>query len=492
MQYQFHPRLFNPLFWHLLEALRDENIRYIYVEGGSSAAKTYSICQALMVDMYQYEYNTAVFRRFHIDIADYVYASFKMVRESLEFQDYYKCQQDLMKSSDGVANIVFKGLDDEDRVKGMENINVVYMNEWNQFTEAQWGQMRKRLRGRTNQKFICDWNPISSELWNYKSWLDVDEWQDMPLSIDNCPTKYNSLNPEYAFKRKNKKGDSIWIKVTYRDNYWIVGHPSGKGGYVDEHILADFERDRIHKPNLYRIYANGERGVIRTGGEFWVSFNEVNHIKPISYVPGRTLHVSCDQNADPYVTLSIWQPIGDNIRQIHELPCYSPDNNAPRSARKLAVWLRHIGYTDVLYVYGDPSGNNRSTVDYNSSSFFDKFIEELIENGVHVNNRVARAHPEVALSAAFINDIYEFGYGGYSITISDNCKVSCLDYSVVQIDKDGTMLKTKVKDKASGRTYEPHGHFSDAKRYFITTYLGAEFKQYKVRGRNRMPISVDY
>jgi hypothetical protein len=66
------------------------------------------------------------------------------------------------------------------------------------------------------------------------------------------------------------------------------------------------------------------------------------------------------------------------------------------------------------------------------------------------------------------------------------------DYATVQEDKDGTMLKTKVKDKETGRTYEPIGHFSDAKRYFITSYLAHEFNNYKVRGRNRVPVAVDY
>ena len=49
-----------------------------------------------------------------------------------------------------------------------------------------------------------------------------------------------------------------------------------------------------------------------------------------------------------------------------------------------------------------------------------------------------------------------------------------------------------AKDKETGKAYEPNGHFSDAKRYFITSYLDTEFRQYKVRGNNFMPIALDY
>jgi hypothetical protein len=372
----------------------------------------------------------------------------------------------------------FRGLDDEENIKGIEAFNVVYMNEWNQFSEGQWGQLRKRLRGRDNQKFICDWNPVSSKLWQYENWIDKDEWIDLPLAVPGCPSKHSSLNSDFAFKRINKKGDSIWIKVTYRDNFWIIGHPSGKGGYVDQHILDDFEKDRIYKPNLYRIYANGERGVIRTGGEFWKQFNESKHVAPVKVEP-TTIHVSCDENVNPYVTVSCWQIVDKNIRQVHELPCKSPDNNAPKAAGRLIRWLKNINYTDVVYIYGDPSANSRSTVDQNNASFFDKFIAELKAAGFHVVSRVRRSHPQVALSAAFINDIYEYEHDGFSITIGDNCSVSIDDYISAKEDKDGKMLKPKVKDKETGITYEPVGHFSDAKRYFITSILEFEFEHYK-------------
>lgn len=157
---------------------------------------------------------------------------------------------------------------------------------------------------------------------------------------------------------------------------------------------------------------------------------------------------------------------------------------------KLVAWLQSIGYKDTVYIYGDPSASKRSTIDANSRSFYDKFIETLKVNGFTVVNRVAKSAPEVALSAAFINDIYENNHGGFSITIADTCRTSIDDYISVKEDKDGKMLKPKEKDKATGVTYEPIGHFSDAKRYFITTILSVEFEQYKSRGRKRGVVVV--
>lgn len=478
------------MYWHILKYLRDPAIRYIYVEGGSSAAKTYSICQALLVDGMENKYSSMVFRRFHVHIKDSVYSSFKSASAKLELTGpVYKFQEDVIKGTPG-NHIRFRGLDDEENIKGIEGYKVVYNNEWSQFIESHWDQQRKRLRGQPNQKFICDWNPISSKLWQYEKVIDAEEWIDQPLNVPEAPAKYNSLNSEFAFIRKNKKGNAVWIKVTYRDNFWVVGHPSGEGGFVDEHTLADFEEDRIKKPNLYRVYANGERGIMRTGGEFWKQFNETKHVQPLKLEKTTTIHVTLDENVNPYVTVLLWQIIGKEFRQVHELICKTPDNNAPKAARKLADWLHSIGYQDVVFIYGDPSASKRSTVDPNNSSFYDKFIEVLQKEGFTVVNRVARSAPEVALSAAFINEIYEYNKDGYSIVIGDRCKLSIDDYCTVKEDAEGKMQKVKEKDPDTKVTFEPYGHISDAKRYFIIKILEREFNLYKAKRRRTGSVAA--
>ncbi|MBK7885485.1 MAG: hypothetical protein IPJ81_18095 [Chitinophagaceae bacterium] len=484
-----NPRLFNPLYWHIKPLLQDPKIRFIFVEGGASASKTFEIADALLVDMAEHNYSTMVFRRFHVHIKDSVYSSFKLASDRLGFTEkLYHFQDDLIKSKINNAKVRFRGLDDEENIKGIEGYNIVYNNEWSQFLERHFKQQRKRLRGRSNQKFICDWTPTSSKLWQYENWIDLDTWSDMPLSID-APTKYNSLNAEFAFKRINARGDSVWIKVTYRDNYWVVGHPSGEGGFIDDGTLTDFEMDRVRDPNFYRIYANGERGIMRTGGEFWKQFNELKHVKPLK-PESSTFQISLDENVNPYLTISCWQIIDKSIRQIDEIPCKSPDNNAPKAAAKLVQWLNRLEYKDVVYIYGDPSASARSTVDENNSSFYDKFIEVLRTSGFTVINRVSKSAPEVALSAAFINEIYEHELHGYSIAINDTCKISISDYAVVKEDKDGKMLKPKIKDPDTGVTYEPQGHFSDAKRYFLCKILSTEFDKYKSKTKKLFGYST--
>ena len=477
-------RSFNPLYFHVKASLRDPAIRYIFLEGGASGSKTYAIAQALSVDQLEHNYSSVVFRRQHVDLKDSVYSSFQLVNENLGFTNvFWTFQQDLMKSTQNSAIVRFRGLDNVENIKGIEKFNVVWNNEWSQFLEDHFSQQRKRLRGRPNQKFICDWNPISAKLWQYENWLDMDVWEDLPLTIDGTGTKYNSLDPEHSFKRINKKGNSIWIKVTYRDNYWIVGHPSGKGGFVDQNILDDFAYDKQYHPNLYRIYADGERGVMRTGSEFLTQFNEINHVRPLAYDPATTIHICVDNNNDPYCAVAIWQidMQRKELKQIHEIPAKAPDNNAQKAALLVVKYLQRLNYTNVIYVYGDASATNRSTVDINNASFFQKFIETLQVNKFRVQNKVGRSNPMVALSADFINEIFEFTYKGWSIVIGDSCKISIDDYIMAKQLPDGTMEKKKVKNPQTGIMYEPIGHFVDCLRYIATTILQSEWFEYSQR-----------
>lgn len=347
------------------------------------------------------------------------------------------------------------GANDSQSLKSIKDPTDFFLEEMDQFSFTDFGFIFSRLR--TEKAVTQLWGAFNTERVYQSHWI-------RKILFDG---DYASM----AFK----------LKANYYDNAFI-----NKDDYEAKLRLISGG-----DAGVFNAIANGEWGNVRTGDEFWKQFSEKKHVKKIELEKG-TIHVSLDDNVNPYVTVSCWQvfPGRKLIRQVHELPCKSPDNNAPKAAKQLLKWLDDIGYTDVLYIYGDPSASKRSTVDENSSSFYDKFIQTLKDAGVKVINRVQKSPPEVALSASFINEIYESNLFGWAIEISEMCFTSIEDYLLVKEDAEGKMMKKKEKDKESGVTYEPAGHFSDAKRYFITTILASEFTQYKSRGKRRGSISA--
>lgn len=338
------------------------------------------------------------------------------------------------------------GANDSASLKSIKDPTDFFCEEFDQFTFEDFGFIYSRLR--TEKADTQFWGAFNTERIYQSHWLRV--------------IFFEGEFSDQAFK----------LKANYYHNHFI----NQEDYYQKLKLIANGNQAVLN------AIAEGEWGVVRTGNEFWVHFDETRHVKKLE-IEKTTIHVSLDENVTPYITQTIWQvfPGTKEIRQVSELLSKTPNNNAPKAAMEFVKWLREINYQDVVFVYGDPSSGKRSTIDENNASFYDKYIDVLQREGFKVTKRVGRSAPEVALSGTFINEIYEKNLFGWSITISDKCFASIEDYILVKMDADGKMLKLKEKDEETKVRYEPRGHISDSKRYFITTLLAAEFEQYKSR-----------
>jgi PBSX family phage terminase large subunit len=132
----FNKNLFNKVYWHLKEAFENILIRFIWIYGGSSASKTFSVVQYLIIDMLQGNDNNAlVLRKFHVDIKDSIYADFKNIINGWNLQDYFIIQQDFIKCKTG-SYVRFRGLDDSEKVKGISGFKRIILEEISQFDEV--------------------------------------------------------------------------------------------------------------------------------------------------------------------------------------------------------------------------------------------------------------------------------------------------------------------------------------------------------------------
>lgn len=464
---------FNNVFYHLKNAFSNTLIRFIWVYGGSSASKSYSVVQLQVLKMLEGEgENALILRKFAVDIKDSIFQDFKTIITNLGFTDYFIIQQNYIECKRSKSYVRFRGLDDSEKIKGISGFKRVILEEVSQFDEVDFKQIKKRLRGQLGQQIIGIFNPISEDHWIKKNVFDLETLSEKESDISGMWV--------------NEQGNLVILKTNYLDNRFIVGP-----NFVDQHVIDDFEKDKTTDFGYYQVYGLGNWGVLKTGGEFWPSFDVSKHVKKIA-VAQSTIHVSLDDNNDPYVTQTIWQifPSEKKLKQVGEILSKAPNNNAPKAAKQFAEYLLSINYQDTLFIYGDPSAGARSTIDPNNASFYDKYIDVLKGYGFSIIKRVGRSAPEVSLSGDFINAIYETNYGGWSIEISDKCTTSIGDYMVVKKDADGKMFKPKVKNKETGVTYEPHGHISDTKRYLCTTLLANDWNIFKARGRRAGSIAA--
>jgi len=220
-------------------------------------------------------------RKYNVTIKDSIYTDFKGFNRKLKdqssrlgglFSDITVIEAEIRSSR---SLLRFKGLDKSEKLKGIAAFTKIFMDEITEFNFQDLKQVRKRLRGRKNQQIIMSWNPIDENHWIKKKVIDVDPWYDLPNILDDMPESQLSEN---SFVKINKKGNAILIKTTYLDNYWVVGHQ--KGGFLDKHVVADFEDDKEKDLNNYNIYALGNYGVSTEGLAFtenvhWATYSEL-------------------------------------------------------------------------------------------------------------------------------------------------------------------------------------------------------------------------
>lgn len=496
--------LFSPNAFWVWRYTLDPSVRNIVLMGGSSSSKSYSVAQFLSILTYWEGSNQLVMRKVGASIEKTIYTDFKTAINGIEgLAEHCRFKQNSIVFDNG-AKIDFTGLDDSEKIKGISQYKRVFLDELSEYEESDLKQIRLRLRGMEGQQILAAFNPISEEHWIKKKWFDLEEWHEVPMELtiggeklppELCRVKAVLMNsPKMILNHRTGEfeehaPDTVIIHSTYLNNFWVVGSPDGKYGYYDYQAIANFERDRINDPDYFQVYALGEWGHIRTGAEFFPSFNRGTVCGRFPFNRDLPIHLCMDSNVLPFVTATMFQKEYkpddvQQVTQIGELPIESPNNSARKAARVIAKHLRAIGYTEKVYLHGDASGKAANTIDDNNRSFFDLVIDELEHEGFDVVDCVCDKNPSVATSGEFINAVWDGRVPGVSIRIDDGCVTSIDDYQAVQKDENGAIAKQRVKDPVSKLTYEPHGHCSDTLRYACFDLLRPQYTEFSM-GRKR-------
>lgn len=495
----------NPNGYWLISAMNSREIRYVLMQGGSSSAKSFSFAQVcLLITMIDHE-NTIVLRKVGASISRTIYEDFKInaLKKNEEMEaTIFKCTMNRITCAYG-GKIDFTGLDDSEKIKGLSNYKRIFMDELTEFDEPDWRQIRTRMRGKEGQQLYGAFNPISESHWIKRSVFDNETWEELPMFIDNiqgispelCKVKAVLRNKGKSFVNPTTgeideiPSNFLWIQSTYLNNFWVVGSPDGTYGYYDRQCVANYEYDKEHDPDYYRVYALGEWGVIRTGGEFLPKFS-MQKVGKFPFNGNLPVHVSVDNNVLPYITTTIWQyDINTKtVSQIAEVCAEDPENTASRAGELVAEYLHSLG-VEKVYLHGDVTTKAASTIDDEKRSFFDKYMEKLAD--FDVEDCTGNSNPSVRASGEFVNALFD-GWGGFTLGIDESCKHSIEDYLSVKKDVNGGLLKVRVKDSVTKQSYEQYGHCTDTARYVLCDILKSEYTSYSLRRKHNTHTELNY
>lgn len=245
--------------------------------------------------------------------------------------------------------------------------------------------------------------------------------------------------------------------------------------------------------HAFMVFVDGNWDVqIKTGGELLREFELEKHVKPISINPETIFHVSLDSNVYPYISTSVYQlertSHGWIIKQVEELPAEDPINTMGKAGKMVGEWLTQYQNKTTVKIYGDPSTKARNNIDEDKRSGFDIYIDSIKKEGHKVQDCMLPKAPPVAQIIEFVNEILAGNIPFISFQVAEHCVTSIGDFIETKTDKDGTMLKQRIKHPTIDKlTFEPHGHIVDNLKDFIASAFSKEFNEWLNKNQvNRM------
>lgn len=417
--------------------------KYIVLKGGAGAGKSRAISQFLVYCLTSRKnFKVLAMCKTYATIRDTVYTELKTViqNESLE-SDFSFTQSPFRITHIATGNeVIFRGMDDENKLKSISGINIIWLEEADNFELDDFSQASIRLRGTSEYPYqvIISFNP-TSEL----SWLKA--------------TFFDDGNPY--------ENDSLILETTYRDN-----------NFLQADYKKALEALGHSSPEKQRVYLNGEWGRVSTDGLFYKHFDSLKHVREnVNYNPELPLWLSWDFNVVPSCTCLVFQIQDDKtIWQLDEFQAKSPHNNTAAIAQRFKS--RYGFHRNRLYITGDPAGRQRDTRGEEGRNDYTIILNELQEMNPIL--RVPTVAPNQLMRGDFINAIFYNNWEGLKIEVADGCKKTIIDLTYQKETATGKDKK-KVKDKETGATYEQYGHCSDAFDYQIVTVWTTEYERFK-------------
>jgi phage terminase large subunit len=220
IQLNIKKSVFNEVYYPLL--LDYSKIYEVYY-GGAGSGKSVFIAQKLLVKAIRQKRKVLVIRKYGTTLKDSV---FQLIIDTLKKWSIYQyCKVNLSTYTISFWNgsiILFKGIDDSEKIKSITDITDIWCEEATELTLDDFTQLDLRLRALENDlQLFCSFNPVSKENWVYKKW--------------------------FAPKAIVDSANTMILKTTYKHNR-----------FLPEAYIKALEEKITSNPQYHKVYALGE------------------------------------------------------------------------------------------------------------------------------------------------------------------------------------------------------------------------------------------
>lgn len=331
--------------------------RFQVLYGGAGSGKSHSIARKIMLRAVSEEsHKFLICRKVARTLRVSVFQLFRnLIYEHFNSDDFKVNKSDMtITYLPNNSTLLFFGLDDIEKLKSIEGITSIWVEEASECERNDMLELNRRLRGITSypKEFYISFNPISHLHWLKEHFFD---------------------NPFDAFR----------LKTTYKDN-----------PFIDDEYKKEIEDIKSYDIQQYNIYALGEWGVLNTNIVYH-KFDFTKHLSQKSVKDFKVLHVGIDFNVGGCACV-VFGESGDEA--------YCVDFFAPYDTEAIVTELHSRYKNKELILYPDSSGRAKST---NASRSDIDILKEFRMNAPPKNgavrDRINSVNRRFAFNKLFIN-----------------------------------------------------------------------------------------
>lgn len=414
------------VFTTVFHRLNAANTRFLINYGGTGSSKSFSCAQKEVLVSIQKKVRTLVIRKVNATLKDSIIASFKSRIQEFDLWSIFsenKTDQTLTCTQTG-SEIIFKGLDDPEKLKSIEGIGRIVIEEASELEYEDFLELNRRVRGLPNIQLTLCFNPIHEDHWLKTHFFD----REFP--------------------------DCTIIHSTYKDNQFLTAKDREQIEYLKE---FDY--------NQYRVYALGDWGITDNNNPWLYSFEQEMHVKPrLPFLQTYPVYLSFDFNNDPFacVATQMSPDKGGKHSFIHILKEFS----GQIKVEDMCARIRSEYPSSILYVTGDRSGQNEDVGRNQTAYQIIAGLLDLSNKQLNLNTtNLTHYDSRVLINAMFRKypNLYISGEGCPTLI------KQCISARVDDKGKEGSKL-LKDRDKFKNDEF-------DAMRYFFQTYFNEWCKE---------------
>lgn len=282
--------------------------KYLLV-GGYGSSKSYHIALKLIIKGLKEKRKMLVVREVYDTHRDSTFSLFKEILEDLNLlaeSPREKKRKVVAKESPfkltfpNGSEIIFKGMDKPEKLKSINGVTIVWLEECSEIKYDGYKELLGRLRHPyLSLHFILSTNPVGTDNWVYTHFFK---------NVDDKGKETIVLDDEILYKLHTVvRGDTYYHHSTVDDNYFV------QQDYIDQlEEMKSFDKD------LYRIARKGRFGVngIRVLPQ-WEIMDHNMVMREVRGIPKRWYRQGMDFGFETSYNAIVWMAIDDKNKWLY-------------------------------------------------------------------------------------------------------------------------------------------------------------------------------